>query len=134
MFDAEVSDALDVHFQAVGYETSDAIINAGMISLVIIIAPILVLVGYLASRFCCWARCKTFFKTQLEKTFFNRVIMFIDGSFLIMGVCCTVNIYQVKLGVASKNTSYYFSISAIFAYTVYLLCLLSYLLYKYTKL
>ena len=62
------------------------------------------------------------------------MVIFVDGSFLIMGVCCTVNIYQVKTGVATKNASYYFSICAIFAYIPYFLVLLGYLFYKFADL
>lgn len=62
------------------------------------------------------------------------MIIFVDGSFLIMGVCCTVNIYQVRTGVASKNTSYYFSVIAISAYIPYFFSLLGYLLCKFSEL
>ena len=134
LFGSEASDPLDIQFESVGYETSDAIINSGVISIVIFTAPFFLLVSYLASKFCCWIRVKGCFKRQLEQTLFNRVIIFVDGSFLIMGVCCTVNIYQVKTGVASKNVSYYFSICAIFAYIPYFLTLLGYLFYKFADL
>ena len=62
------------------------------------------------------------------------MITFIDASFLILGVCCAVNIYQVYTGVASKNFSYYFAICAIFSYNPYLLGLLGYLCRKFPHL
>ena len=131
---AEESDAVDVHFESVGYETSDSILNSGPITIIIILAPFLILLLYLLSRFCCFQRCRAYFKSQLEKTFFNRVIIFVDSSFLILGVSCTVNIYQVYVGVISKNFSYYFAIFAIVCYIPYLLVLLFYLCREFPKL
>ena len=60
--------------------------------------------------------------------------MFIDASFLILGACSAVNIYQVYMGVAPKNISYYFAVLLIFSINPYLLGLLGYLCRRFKDL
>lgn len=53
---------MDIHFESVGYETSDAIINSGPIAFIIFMAPFMILFIFLLSRYCCWAKGKTYFR------------------------------------------------------------------------
>lgn len=62
------------------------------------------------------------------------MLTFIDASFLILGACCAVNIYQVYMGEAPKNFSYYFALLLIFSVNPYLLGLLGYLCRKFNEL
>ena len=61
MFSLESSEALDIHFESVGYESSDSIINSGPIGMVIFLAPFFLLLAFILSRFCRRPRIRTFF-------------------------------------------------------------------------
>lgn len=69
-----------------------------------------------------------------EKAFLNGTILLIDGAFLNLAICSSVNIYQVFEGVYEKNGSYYVSIVVLTALGVYTLAQLGYLNFKFDRL
>ena len=131
----EASEPMNVNFEAIGYDTSDSILNLGPIFGLMLIASALIILVFFLSKCCfCWIRAKNFFKNQHAKTFFNRITLFLDGTVLVLAVCCSININQVYKGVGQKNLSFYFSFSLIAAIFVYILSMLAYLLRKFKDL
>ena len=68
------------------------------------------------------------------KIIFNSIIKFVGSTALTIAVCCSINIYQVYKGVANKNGSYYFALSAVSTLVLYILTLIVYLHYKFGQL
>ena len=56
-FGAEESEAINVHFEAVGYESSDFLINAGQILLFTLMVPFYCIVTYILSKCCKRQKC-----------------------------------------------------------------------------
>ena len=130
---AEENAPIDIHFESVGYQYSDAFLNLGPVAIVLVLAPIFALLNYIGSRLCC-QRAKVWCRKQHEKTFFNRIYGFFDGSFLLLHVSSTINIYQVYLGVIRPNSSYYFSVAFELAVVPCLLLLTVYLYSNFKNL
>ena len=135
LFGIEESEPMNFNFEAIGYDTSDAILNLGPIFGLMLIATSLIILCFILSKcFCCWTRAANFFRNQLAKTFFNRITLFVDGIFLVVTVCCSINIHQAYKGVGQKNISFYFSFSLMAAIFLYVLSLLIHLLCKFKEI
>ena len=92
-FSLSDSDSVNIQYEAIGYQSSDAIINLGPIFAVILLAPLYVALVLALSRCACCNSWRNFFKRKLSRFFFNGIITFVDGCYLIMAVCCAINIY-----------------------------------------
>ena len=66
IFDVDESETIDIHFKALGYETSDSILNLGPIFASLLLLPGLITIVFISSRCCCYARLKNFFKKKIE--------------------------------------------------------------------
>ena len=93
IFDVEESLSVDIRFESLGYQTSDSILNLGPIFAGIVLAPVCIILALILSQFCCFFQAKNFFKKQTDNIFFNGIIHFVEGTMLIIVVCCTINIY-----------------------------------------
>ena len=53
----------------------------------------------------------------MQKTFFNRLIMFAEGVMIVVATCSAVNLYQVRNDIVGPNISSYlaYAFAAIFA-------------------
>ena len=69
-----------------------------------------------------------------QQNIFNSIIQFVASTGLTIAVCCSINIYQVYKGVANKNGSYYFALSAVSTLVLYILTLIVYLHYQFGQL
>ena len=70
---------------------------------------------------------KKFFKRQLKKTVFDRIIMFIDASIMVISTSAWVNIYQVSRGAVPTSLSFYISIFLLFLLTLSYAAILVYI-------
>ena len=128
-------EAIDMHFEETGYEHSDFILCLNTVALVIVMAPAIVLFIILPLRFiCCWQRARNFFKRQLDLTFFNRTINFVDATLLLITSSAWINIYQVNRQAIDKNSSFYIATGALALTAACLVALFTYLLIKASKL
>lgn len=89
------NDALNMHFEETGYEYSDSILSMGSVLIIAVLLLVALPIMLLLSILCCWSKPRQFFKVQLQKTFLNRIITFIDSSLLVIATCACINIYQV---------------------------------------
>ena len=61
-------------------------------------APLVILVIYLSARHCSiFPKLRVFCKKQEEKTLFNRVYLFFDGSLLLFLVSSTITVSEARL-------------------------------------
>ena len=134
LFKVEESEPLDIHFDAMGFETSDPILNLGPNFWFLLIWPGLIIIIFLLSKCRCCPRVANWFKKQHEHTFFNRITLFLEGSIMFLGVCFSINIHQAYKGVVNMNSSFYFAFIAMVAIILYLLILLCYMLCKFKEL
>ena len=129
--DVKESEPIDIHFEASGYETSSAILNIGTVLYVIAMTPFFLGVMYLFSLICCCTNVRNCFKNRLKKTFFNGMIMFVDGILLLVATAAWINIYQVHRGVIKSTFSYRFSIAVLVITCVYSVAICLYLLCRF---
>lgn len=107
LFKVEATDAIDMHFEASGYETSDFILNLGPASCVIILAPLYIFLLALVSKVCCCTRLTSFTKKRLDGVLFNGIIHFISAEVLLLMTSICINIKQVNKGAAEAKFSFY---------------------------
>ena len=74
LFDIEESKAINIHFEASGYETSDFILNTGPIFGVTLLAPVYVLVMLLLTKICCCDKVKIWARGKIDGTFFDGIL------------------------------------------------------------
>ena len=60
MFEVEENNAVNINFEAGGYETSDFILNSGSVIFVILLALVYTLVTYIFSKLCCSEKVKKY--------------------------------------------------------------------------
>ena len=130
----EESDPVNIHFDASGYSTSNAILNMGPVFVILVISPIYIGILYLLSKCCCFAKVRDYFSRVLKKTLFNRMIMFVEGIMLLVATCAWINIYQVYSGAIKSTNSYYFSYAILAATCLYSFAICIYLLCVFSKL
>ena len=58
--DVEENEPMDIHFESMGYETSDAILNLGPILVIMVLTPNLLVILAITSCLCCCKRARTF--------------------------------------------------------------------------
>ena len=124
------SEAFDSHFEASGYESSDCVINMGNTFVNLVMVPCMIVLLVLI-RFCITKRCckkgRSLLDRQLSITFFNRIIIFIDGSMIVVCTSAWINIYQLNQGIIEQSFSYYFSISLLGLIIFYSVAMCAYL-------
>ena len=59
------NEAMNLHFEEIGYEYSDSILNMGSIVLIVLMAPVVFLVILLLKYICCWQSVRNYFSEQL---------------------------------------------------------------------
>ena len=99
----------DENFKALSYGSPYALINFGSLNLILLISAAIFLIHLLCS-ICYCVRLKTFGRDQLKKTCCNRVLSFIDCSFLVLLFNSLLNIQTVSSGKAKVNSSYWISL------------------------
>lgn len=87
------NEALNTHFEETGYETSDSILGMGSVLIIMVLLAAALLVLVLLWLLCCCQRARQCIARQLQKTLFNRVILFIDSSLLVIATCSWINIF-----------------------------------------
>ena len=134
-FNLEAGESIDGHFEATGYESANLITNLGLPFYVILLFPLVILCLFLLSRCKCCGSVSRCAQRRLEATFFNGIIKFVDGSFLIIAVCCLIHIYQVRNGAYdSPDASYYLACGFLLCSLPYMLTLIVYLCHKFPML
>lgn len=96
--------------------------------------PVAILVIYLSTRYCFWAKLRGTCKKQQEKTLFNRVYLFFDGSLLVFLVSSTITVLQFKVGNTFDILNFYCSIIFVILTIPVTLALAGYLLYNFKEL
>lgn len=124
------NEALNVRFEQTGYEFSDSILAMGTVFIVLVFLPVCIVALALLSYACCFDKLRKFFRRQLDKTLFNRIITFVDSSLLVMSTCAWINVYQVWRGTIEYSMSYYTSVVILALIFVYLIALIGYLYAK----
>ena len=136
-YSSEQSEALDSHFEALGYESSHSIINMGSTFFLFIVAPVLIVLIFLV-RLCfpcsCCQKFRNFLSNQLSKTVFNRAIVIIEVNMLVMCTSAWINIYQVHNEVIDHSPSYYTGITLLALFLIYSLVMCVYLCHNYKML
>lgn len=94
-FPLKETDPLNIMFESLGYESSDIVFNTGPVLLLATIFLILILFVGALVLLCGYQELKSFLRKELEKTFMNRVIQFMDGSSFLLTTCAWININQV---------------------------------------
>lgn len=92
-FELEESESIDINFESMGYESSNSILNLGLPFYALILAPPVILLVYMLSRCTCCGPVSRCAKRRLDGIFFNGIILFVDGSFLIFSVSSLIEIY-----------------------------------------
>ena len=75
-----------------GQEESSEI-KPSTVTIFLVGAPVAIVLIYLSTRYCIFAKLRGFCKKQEEETLFNRVYLFFDGSLLILLVSSTITVY-----------------------------------------
>ena len=96
--------------------------------------PVAILVIYLFARYCPWAKLRGICKRQEQKTLFNRVYLFFDGSLLVFLVSGIVTVFQFKVGATHDVLNLYCSIVFVLLTIPVTLILVGYLLYNFKEL
>lgn len=104
-FSLKKAPPVDVHFESMGFETSDMIIN---LSSVITLRIILLTLAIISVLFLWYASSDNLMSVYLssfksESGLFKRVSLFLDWFFLFIAICCTINVYQEKEVAAAKD-------------------------------
>ena len=89
----EIDEALDAAFEALGYESAYFITNMGSLIMVIFIQMILIPMHL--SVWCCKPCCKRasrYSGNQLGKCYWNGILAFIDGTFLVLCIMGMINL------------------------------------------
>ena len=129
------SDAMNVHFEASGYETSTFILNAGPAFILILLAPVYVLLMYLLGKCCCIQRIKTYALNKVDGLLFNGILQFLEAELILLATSASIEINQVSKGkVASANTSLYFALAIQTLVVLSFICLTGYLLKNHSRL
>ena len=125
---------MNLLFEGTGYEYSDCFLNLGTLLLIMVVGLVLILCYFILSFICCFKRSREFFKMQLSKTFFNRILVFVEAEILVVTTCCWINLYQVSRGIIKRDISFYFSIVLLSVISVIVIIFFIYLLFKADKL
>ncbi len=125
------SDPINERFEATGYESSDFFVNAGMILVILSVAPALLLFAFiLGAILCCCPKVALFLRKQIKKTFFNRIIFFAEGTMIVLATCSAINLYQHSKGEVDSKLSYYVALGFAAAFALYSISITSYLCCK----
>lgn len=128
------TEAVDIHFEALGYETSSALINLEPVITILVVLVGLQTLIYLFALFSPHHQLKKFSKKLHSLTWLNGTVFFVDLTFLISTVCCTVSIYKESRQTEVKgHTNYKVAIAVLLLTLSYLLCLYGYLFWRHQK-
>ena len=89
------TDAMNIHFEASGYETSTFILNAGPAFILILLAPVYVLLMYLIGKCCCNQRIKTYALNKVDSFLFNGILQFLEAELILLATSANIQINQV---------------------------------------
>ena len=105
-------------------QTTSSGLGLNTVAIFMIFAPLGILTFCLWSQYCPFNRVRVFCRKQKEKTLFNRLIFFFDGSLLLFLVSSTITIYRLQLEDTTQLLNFYCSL--IFAFlTVPCVCLVA---------
>ena len=103
---ANDSEAVNIHFEATGYDSSDFQINAGPALLIIFLAPLYFLLTFTLSRCCQKQKCKLWAQQKVKETYFNTFISFMEAEMLFLSTAANINTYRVVQGSEQVNSSF----------------------------
>ena len=118
-----------------GYETPYFVTNLGLLVYIIkfeIGMVIILIILYFLTL--CGAQFERFAKKQLDKVFFNTILAFIDGTFLVIVFMGIINIQQVQEGKVPINESYWIAVCFLTLYALELLALMFFFCCCFKKL
>lgn len=115
-------------------EKADSGLAVDPVTISMIALPLAILVIYLSARYCLWGKIRGICKKQEEKTLFNRVYLFFDGSLLVFLVSSTITVYQFRVGAFFDILNFYCSIIFVLLTIPVTLALVGYLLYHFKEL
>ena len=101
--------------EQLGYESAYLVVNMG--SLLVFVAIRILLLFVETSMYCfkcCPRRLRGCSQSRLGKFFFNGLLAFIDGSFLILFTMSLINIIKAKNGDVGYDISFFFAIFVLF--------------------
>ena len=93
----EDNEPVNLLFESTGYERSDFVLNMGFMFLFMLAIPLILASILLCSYLCkCLPKFRACCRGQSDKTFFNRILMVLETSMMIVITCAVINIYQVQ--------------------------------------
>lgn len=115
-FNVENNMAIDINFDAVGYQSSNVIVNLGIPFYFLLAIPVVILALYLITlggdKLCrpeqkCarFQPVHMFAEAALKGIFFNGIIITVDIMFCFSAACCLIQTYQVGEGEYPKGAS-----------------------------
>lgn len=102
------------------YASPFALINFGSLTLFILIEFALIAIYAILSTCSRCNKCQKFGKRKLKEQFWNSILVFFDGSLLILLISPLLNIKEVYHGKVDMNISFWVSIFVLACCTVYL--------------
>ena len=105
---------LDEEFAAIGYESAYFVTDMGSLLLFIILEIFLLFLSVLFWKCpCCFQKVRSYSGRRLDSFFFNSLLAFIDGTFLVLLLAATENIIYAIKGEVDVDTSFMFAVTLI---------------------
>lgn len=102
---------LEVNFVQLGYESAYFVTNLGSLFFVIVVEILLIPIYVMIWKgSCCKSKVRTFGHNQVKSCFFNGLLAFIDGTFLVLIMMSIINVEKASQGVISKDLSFWLAL------------------------
>ena len=112
--EAKETDEKYEKFEGLGYESAHFLTNLGSLLVIILVQLFLIPVYYGISVFPkCHKKARDYSSKSLNSCFWNGVLTFIDGTFLLLVLAALFNVKQNYEGSVEKDASYYLAIVAL---------------------
>ena len=90
--DYEIEVSLGASFEALGYESPYLLENMGSMTLFLMLYIALIPFFFLFLFICrCKAKLRNWFKKKIDGIFFNGILAFLDGTYLLIAIMATIN-------------------------------------------
>lgn len=129
-FAVEDTTPIDIHFESMGFRTSDTIMNLSSIIFLVVLIAVVGNLLYLVKQFGPSDNPVVVYLSTFKSSIVSKgVNMFIDWSFLFVTLCCTISLYQRHVGEYVYEPSYFVALTLIVMTPIYLIALFSYLIW-----